>query len=66
MIWKEYELYREDLYMSVGVMKDYKLRDLQVSHTLGDTEFSWADPLTDVRQHPPSHYRAYVGRGLKN
>jgi hypothetical protein len=24
--------------MNVGVMKDYKLRDLRVSHTLGDVE----------------------------
>jgi hypothetical protein len=25
----------ENLYMSVGVMEDYKLRDLRASHTLG-------------------------------
>ena len=27
-----------NLYMSVGVMEDYKLRDLRASHTLG---WSW-------------------------
>ncbi len=28
----------QNLYMNVGVMKDYKLRDLRASHTLG---WSW-------------------------
>ncbi len=28
----------QNLYMNVGVMKDYKLRDLHTSHTLG---WSW-------------------------
>jgi hypothetical protein len=35
----------ENLYMSVGVMEDYKLRDLRSSHTLGWTEKRY--PPTD-------------------
>jgi hypothetical protein len=37
IIDRENERYRENLHMSVGVMKDQKikLRDLHVSHTLG-------------------------------
>jgi hypothetical protein len=31
---KDYKL-KQNLYMSVGVMEDYKLRDLRASHTLG-------------------------------
>jgi hypothetical protein len=28
----------QNLYMSVGVMEDYKLRDLRASHTVGGRE----------------------------
>jgi hypothetical protein len=36
----------KNLYMNVGVMKDYKLRDLRASHTLGkyyDDDFITAE-----------------------
>jgi hypothetical protein len=39
--------------MSVGVMEDYKLRDLRASHTLG---WSFAPPLVISSGHVAKNY----------
>jgi len=35
--------------MSVGVLEDYKLRDLRASHTLGWSKKSWMKTVQYVR-----------------